>query len=271
MIDTELQTELRARFNPDDSLLRRHQLLMLEILQYIDKKCQEHNIPYWLSSGTCLGAVRHGGFIPWDDDVDIEMLKSDYPRFKKMMDEDTNKNIVFQTHNSDAEYFAPYGKIRDMNSIIEEGNCHDKYYKYRGVYIDVFVIEPSVSRIIARVSGGLQNRLQYPLSKIHNHTIRKVATNGMYLFLSKLIYPILSLITCHRTSSHRLRHIHGSGFVKPRYFEDLFPLVYIPFEGYLLPVPNNYHHYLSTIYGDYMKMPELSKIKTHLSKVILNP
>ena len=270
MIDPQFQSELRAKFNPDNSLIRQHQLRMLEMLKYIDEKCREHNIKYWLSSGTCLGAVRHGGFIPWDDDVDIEILKSDYPRFKKMMDEDSSTNLAFQTHDSDSEYFAPYGKIRDLNSIIEEGNCHDRYYKYRGVYIDVFLIEPSVSRIIARVSGGLQNRLQYPLSKIQNRTLRKIATNGMYLFLSKLVYPILSFITCHRTASQRLRHIHGSGFVKPRYYNDLFPLIDMTFEGILFPVPNNYHHYLSTIYGDYMKIPDLSKIKTHLSKVVLN-
>ena len=269
MIDPKLQAELRKRFNADSSMLRQHQLRMLEMLKYIDQKCRENNIPYWLSSGTCLGAVRHGGFIPWDDDVDIEMLKSDYPRFKQMMNENANDNIAFQTHDSDPEYFAPYGKIRDLNSVIEEGNCHDRYYKYRGVYIDVFVIEPSASRLIARISGGMQNRLQYPLSKIQNRIIRKIAANSMYTILSKLIYPILSSITCRR-SSPKLRHIHGSGFVKPRYYSDLFPLTYMPFEGCSFPVPNNYQHYLSTLYGDYMKIPELSKIHTHLSKVILN-
>ncbi len=270
MIDSKLQTELRTRFNPDGSQLRRHQLRMLEMLIYIDKICKENNIPYWLSSGTCLGAVRHGGFIPWDDDVDIEMLKSDYPRFKQMMIENANSNIVFQTHDSDPEYFAPYGKIRDLNSIIEEGNCHDRYYKYRGVYIDVFAIEPSISKVIARITGGMQSRIQYPLSKIRNRYVRKVVTKSMYVLLSKIIYPGLSLITC-RKSCNKLRHIHGSGFVKPRYSEDLFPLVYKPFEGYSFPVPNNYCHYLSTIYGDYMKIPEMSRIHIHLSNVILNP
>lgn len=270
MIDPKLQAELRERFNPDDSILRRHQLRMLDMLKYIDKICQENKIPYWLSSGTCLGAVRHGGFIPWDDDVDIEMLKSDYSRFKQIMDESTGNNVVFQTHDSDSEYFAPYGKIRDLRSIIEEGNSHDRYYKYRGVYIDVFAIEPSTSRLITRISGGMQSRLQYPLSKIRNRVMRKLTTNIMYIILSRFIYPIFSLITC-RKSSRILRHIHGSGFVGPRYCKDLFPLTYISFEGCLFPVPNNYQHYLSAIYGDYMKIPELSKIQTHLSNVILNP
>ena len=77
MNNSSLQQELRARFNPDGSLLRRHQLRMLEMLTYIDGVCVQHDIPYWLSSGTLLGAVRHGGFIPWDDDVDIELLRRD--------------------------------------------------------------------------------------------------------------------------------------------------------------------------------------------------
>ena len=73
MIDAKVQSQLRERFNPDGSMLRRQQLRMLEILLHIDRVCAEHNIKYWLSSGTLLGAMRHGGFIPWDDDLDIEM------------------------------------------------------------------------------------------------------------------------------------------------------------------------------------------------------
>lgn len=86
MIDIELQKKLRAEYNPDGSLLRRQQMRMLEILLHIDKICKENNIPYWLSSGTLLGAVRHEGFIPWDDDVDIEMMREDYLRFEKTKD-----------------------------------------------------------------------------------------------------------------------------------------------------------------------------------------
>ena len=76
MIDKKLQQDLRERFSPEGSMLRKQQLRMLEILLYIDKVCKEHGIRYWLSSGTLLGAVRHGGFIPWDDDLDVEMMSN---------------------------------------------------------------------------------------------------------------------------------------------------------------------------------------------------
>lgn len=74
MIANDIQSSLRERFNPDGSDLRRYQMRLLEILLFIDSVCRKHGINYWLSSGTCLGAVRHGGFIPWDDDIDVEML-----------------------------------------------------------------------------------------------------------------------------------------------------------------------------------------------------
>ena len=74
MIDEATHKALRAAYNPDGSDLRRHQLVMLDMLIWLDRLCVRHAIPYWLSSGTLLGAVRHGGFIPWDDDVDIELM-----------------------------------------------------------------------------------------------------------------------------------------------------------------------------------------------------
>ena len=82
---TEMNEELRKRFNPEGSMLRRQQMRMLEILLEVDRICKKHDIPYWLSSGTLIGAMRHDGFIPWDDDLDIEMLRSDYLRLMEVL------------------------------------------------------------------------------------------------------------------------------------------------------------------------------------------
>ena len=70
-----------SKYNGEGTMLRKAQLRMLDILIAVDKICRKHNIPYWLDYGTLLGAVRHGGFIPWDDDLDISMMKEDYDRF----------------------------------------------------------------------------------------------------------------------------------------------------------------------------------------------
>ena len=81
MIDYTTQLKLRQQFNPDGSPLRQLQIRLLDLLRFFDDFCNEHGIKYWLSSGTCLGAIRHGGFIPWDDDVDVEMLDEDYQNY----------------------------------------------------------------------------------------------------------------------------------------------------------------------------------------------
>ena len=85
MIDPVQQSQLRARYNPDGSDQRRAQLRMLEMLKFVDSFCKENDIKYWLEGGTLLGAMRHGGFIPWDDDTDICMTYSDAEKFKRLM------------------------------------------------------------------------------------------------------------------------------------------------------------------------------------------
>ena len=87
----ETQGELRAKYNPDGSILRRAQLRMLDMLLYLDKVCKEQQIPYCLDSGNVLGAVRHGGFIPWDDDMDVLLTR--YRLKKELIIEDIMKHI----------------------------------------------------------------------------------------------------------------------------------------------------------------------------------
>ena len=107
-MDNNLKQELRERFNPDGSLLRRQQLRMLELLEAVDLVCKKYDIPYWLSSGTLIGAVRHQGFIPWDDDLDIEMLREDYLRLMKVLPEELPDKFVLQTHETDPNYISNY-------------------------------------------------------------------------------------------------------------------------------------------------------------------
>lgn len=88
------------------------QHIELEILKKIDEVCKKHNINYWLDSGTLLGAVRHQGFIPWDDDIDIGMLREDYEKFLKVAQKDLGDDYFLQTRSTDKNYPLVFAKVR---------------------------------------------------------------------------------------------------------------------------------------------------------------
>lgn len=114
----EVKEELRQKYNPDGSDLRKIQLRALEILKVVDLICKKHNIPYWLEGGALLGAVRHEGFIPWDDDIDIQILRKDYKKLLKILQKDLPDNLVVQSRETDEMYMDRMMKIRDLNSFV---------------------------------------------------------------------------------------------------------------------------------------------------------
>ncbi len=268
MIDSKLQEQLRARFNPDNSLLRQIQLRQLEILKYVDDVCKKNDIPYWLSSGTLIGAVRHAGFIPWDDDLDIEMLKPDFDKLCGILKAEPMAKFVLQTHDTDPEYVASFAKVRDVNSELFEDCGADRWYTYRGVYIDIFALVPSNSAFITRITGSLQWRFLHSLAKLNNSRIRKIMTTIMYTLLHRLLFPILTFLTSIGVNG-RLRQLHGSTFIKPRFYKDIFPLKLGVFEGLSFPIPNAADQYLRRIYGDYTQLPDMEHLHVHASRVRL--
>lgn len=260
MIDAQLQQQLRERFNPDGSMLRRQQLRMLDILLYIDKVCKDNDIKYWLSSGTLLGAVRHGGFIPWDDDLDIEMLKEDYIKFLKVFPD--NEEFVMQTRHNDKYYLLPFAKIRDRHSCLSEFGGNENY-KYRGLFVDVFCLEKSprfayvvfgiILHYIIKFQNGKCDKFSLALTNLY-----KKLFYG-FVYISK---PLLSIIPFKK-----LNHLYGCG---PRWrcrnIKDIIPLSTIQFEGYQFPAPNSCDAYLTQMFGNYTKLPHLDAIRTHISK-----
>lgn len=271
MIDPKLQAELRARYNPDGSDLRKMQLRMLEMLKYIDKICRENNIKYWLSSGTCLGAVRHGGFIPWDDDCDIEMLQKDYNRLVKVMRGMENPKYPLQTHHNDKAFFPRFGKIRDLKSRLVEWGP-DRKQVYEGVYIDVFPIRRSSSLTICRFGDKILKVAQFYtplLYKTHYLTLISQLVSQTIVAVSGVVLNALQRIG----KTKYYRHTSPAFFAKERCLEDIFPLKDAKFEGLRLPVPFNTDGYLTKLYGrDYMSfqiapVPE-NGISKHIRSLI---
>ena len=195
---------LRQKFNPDGSLLRRHQLRMLEILLEVDRICKKHQIQYWLSSGTLIGAVRHKGFIPWDDDIDIEMLWPDYKRLMKVLPEELPETMALQTAETDKNYFFFYAKVRDRRSYLEESNRYDRVWKERGAYIDIFPLYRQSLWLHI-----LSEKTQGHVYKIMNREFERQMPKDMWKvrlitrFNEKIIYPVLRFLC--RAKRFRLR------------------------------------------------------------------
>ena len=260
MIDIELHEKLRAEYNPEGSDLRRQQMRMLEILLHIDKICKEHNIKYWLSSGTMLGAVRHGGFIPWDDDLDIEMMREDYLKFEKVFKE--TDDYILQTHKNDFCYMMPYAKVRDKHTILEErfgGNV----YKYQGCFVDIFPMEYT-----HKFMNFLTYGLVWALRKYIVPRYKSQSRNLLLKFVKKCSFGMMSIVRVvdKLIPGKKLRYTYGTWcYREKRDDKDIFPLSTIQFEGYEFPAPCNADGYLSKLYGSYMAIPKVKD--PHSSKV----
>lgn len=257
---------LKQQFNPEGSLLRRQQIRLTELLMAVDKICRKHNIPYWLSSGTLLGAVRHGGFIPWDDDLDIELLRPDYERLMRILPAELPESMVLQTNETDPNYISAYAKVRDKRSWLLETNHYDRIFTYRGIFLDIFPFEKSpraLHWISCRAHGFIYNVLNNPRNSDET-AAQKV--RRIYAFNHRFTFPLLRAL-CRLWPSNEVRYGLGVPYADARRLSDIFPLTEIEFEGHRVPAPGKTHNYLQRKYGDYMQLPDLTHLTYHAEQL----
>lgn len=260
MVEDSIQKDLRAKYNPEGSDIRNLQMILLDILIEFDKICRLNNIEYWLDSGTLLGASRHGGFIPWDDDVDVCFKIRDYNRLRAVMIKELPSYYIFVDHSVDNSYDKCFPRIIDNRHTVKrlvDGKTVTQY-----VWIDIFPMG----------NGVLSTRkyVQLTYGRCLRHKWNIAGDGGVKHIMGSLLYPFtrfyVSLLRRWNRVFHpdTFIHIYGSGFMSLRYRAHIYPLDRkIKFENYYFSAPHDVDGYLKTLYGDYNCIPSEEKRENH--------
>lgn len=252
--------QLRQRYNPEGSLLRSDQMELLAMLNVIADICRQHDIPWWLSSGTLLGAARHEGFIPWDDDVDIVLLRRDYKRLKRILLNLESEEFVFHTMDSDVEYVNTFGKFRKRQGRVRVTSRRYDYYRWAGVGLDIFAIEKT-NYTAARIASVVYNNLQHTTSYIRFGWLRRPLIRLIEVLCLGILNPLLRLVGLINPRGE-YHYTLGTGWAKHTFFmRDTMPLARARFEGVEFPVPKDMDAYLTRVYGAWRKLPDDESIR----------
>ncbi|MBO5178246.1 MAG: LicD family protein [Lachnospiraceae bacterium] len=264
--------------------LRKLQLEQLELLKEVDRICRKNNIPYYITGGTMLGAVRHKGFIPWDDDIDVSMLRKDYHRFCVACGKDLDTNRFFlQTWDTDKHYRYQYGRLRRNNTLyIRSG--HEDAKHHNGINIDLFPVDnvPD-NRILCRIyKTGCEVFRKTLYSPVGAVRTTAPVPKLMYRFLSsfdgekvkvwfKNWIKFFGKFPSSRVDAvgfaYRLSTADKEKLGKENYYEMyhgmkrelVTELTEYSFEGLKFYGVKDYDYYLRTLYGDYMTPPPADK------------
>lgn len=250
-------------YNPEGSALRKDQKEMLKALVAFAEICEKHDIKWWLCSGTLLGAARHKGFIPWDDDLDVSMFRKDYRKLRKVLAKMDSEEYFYQCIETDPDHINLFGKFRKKKDPVMSTDPRSKYFKYQGVGFDVFCIEKS-NRFASHMAKFFYLNMQHPTQYIENAFLRHLMIKIVQFINFGLLIPFTRLVGLFNPKK-QYHYELGSGFYKSAFYkEDILPLSKMEFEGIEFPVPGDTEAYLTKIYGDWRKLPSEEQIRKSL-------
>lgn len=259
--------------------------ISFDILLFIDDYCKSKDITYFLCGGTMLGAFRHKGFIPWDDDIDIMLFRDDYERFISEFPCSGHYELLNSRNTHNFPY--PFTKVSDKRTYKVE-SIRTRFSGKIGVDVDVFPIDrvPENEVEIEAYYGEIKKMgeqllcatCRFGRGKSLKSTVLRNA--GILLYRVK---ELLGLSSVERiiaefdalakkysetnTSKCGITSIYHYGSKEVNTIKDYFPILYAPFEGRLFPIPSNYDVYLRKLYGNYMELPPLVFQRSHHSYI----
>lgn len=242
---------------------------ILEIMAYVDMLCREHNIDYCLMGGSALGAKRHGGFIPWDDDLDIFMTPDNYEKFKRIFDAKGDHSRFYLQELGKRENMITTAKIR-MNNTLYIEEVFENLEIHHGIFIDIFILHNCPNNKFQQfyqffwakyvITKGLAIRGYERRNGIRGLLIKVVGILPKDFLLT---YGLKQVYKYKNKKSDFYCNFLGKAIFKNAIYkkEWFTPTEYINFEKLKLRVPTKIEEFLKERFGDYMKIPSLNEIK----------
>lgn len=258
-----MELKFPTTYDLSKSDIKKAQHRILNMAVTVCSILNKYNIDYFITSGTLLGAVRHKGFIPWDDDFDIFLFEEDYSKAIKILSKKLPKHLIVHNEKSDPLYFKAWASIKDLTTKCltnNQYNSDNKLLLYPALSIDLFKLK-KLNKEEAQ-SYKTREALAF-FKKKHELNI-----------ISKEKYDIeIKNIKVNETNiKHTIRpkkHFHFFLLLsEPIHYDDIFPLRKIKFENQLFSAPRNCKKILTSLYGDYNIIPNYSERKGHFTKIV---
>lgn len=242
---------------------------ILGIMVDVDKLCQKHGIDYCLMGGSALGSKRHGGFIPWDDDLDIFMKPDDYERFRDAFKKDGNKEKYYLQEWGCIDGMVTIAKVRLNGTSYIEETVKD-WDIHQGIYIDIFILHTCPNNRLNQLRQCFWAKYVITKGLVLREKDRHIGVRGFVIKVAK-IFPERFLVKHGLKQVYKYRNqitdyycnflgkaVFKKGIYKREWFDNP---VYAPFETVQLKVPEKLHDFLTERFGDYMKPPSPDRIK----------
>ncbi len=255
-------------------ILRKLQKSELLILKRVDFICQKYNINYFMVGGTLLGAIRHKGFIPWDDDLDIGMLRDDFNKFLRVCNEELGDEFLLDWYSTNPQYWLPFAKIRLKNTIYQEYYMKDSY-EPAGIWLDIFPLDnaTNANSLWQKFRFSATTTLKFILAKKSGIVMVKNKFKRFILFMLSLLpkkiilWLQLKIMTLNKdnNSKYVVNLASKYGYKKQIHLRNRYiPVKKIEFEDGEYYAPADCDYVLTKIYGqNYMQLPPKEKRITH--------